>query len=104
MWTWPPFGSKHFSERRLPHARAPSTARRVLDVPPVLSGGKTGAHKIDGVGAGFVVPLWHERIAQQIELVSTQEAMAMAMRLAREEGLFARVWCRTSTIRLGSDV
>jgi cysteine synthase A len=56
---------------------------------PVLSGGKTGAHKIDGVGAGFVVPLWHERIADQIELVSTQEAMAMAMRLAREEGLFA---------------
>jgi cysteine synthase A len=56
---------------------------------PVLSGGKTGAHKIDGVGAGFVVPLWHERIADQIELVSTQEAMAMALRLAREEGLFA---------------
>jgi cysteine synthase A len=56
---------------------------------PVLSGGHPGSHKIDGVGAGFVVPLWQEGIADQIEQVSTKEAMAMAMRLAREEGLFA---------------
>jgi cysteine synthase A len=56
---------------------------------PVLSGGKTGGHKIDGVGAGFVVPLWQKEMADQIELVSTQEANDMAMRLAREEGLFA---------------
>lgn len=56
---------------------------------PVLSGGKPGAHKIDGVGAGFVVPLWHNDIADQIEQVSTDEAMAMSMRLAREEGIFA---------------
>jgi cysteine synthase A len=56
---------------------------------PVLSGGKAGAHKIDGIGAGFVVPLWQEDIADRIEQVSTQEAMAMALRLAREEGLFA---------------
>jgi cysteine synthase A len=55
----------------------------------VLSGGKPGAHKIDGVGAGFVVPLWEEGIADQIEQVSTEEATAMALRLAREEGLFA---------------
>ena len=56
---------------------------------PVLSGGKTGAHKIDGIGAGYVVPLWHDKIADHIELLSTAEASAMAMRLAREEGLFA---------------
>ncbi len=56
---------------------------------PVLSGGQTGAHKIDGVGAGFVVPLWHENIADRIEKVSTKEAVAMALRLAWEEGLFA---------------
>lgn len=54
----------------------------------VLSGGPTGAHKIDGVGAGFVVPLWHDRIADRIEQVSTEEAIAMALRLAREEALF----------------
>lgn len=56
---------------------------------PVLSGGQTGAHKIDGIGAGFVVPLWQEGIADQIERVSTEEAVAMTTRLAREEGLFA---------------
>jgi cysteine synthase A len=56
---------------------------------PVLSGGQPGAHKIDGIGAGFVVPLWQENLADQIERVSTDEAVAMACRLAREEGLFA---------------
>ncbi|MGO4574293.1 PLP-dependent cysteine synthase family protein [Microvirga sp. 2TAF3] len=56
---------------------------------PVLSGGRPGAHKIDGVGAGFVVPLWQGDTADQIEQVSTEEAVAMAFRLAREEGLFA---------------
>ena len=56
---------------------------------PVLSGGPAGAHKIDGIGAGFVVPLWQDGIADRIEQVSTADAMAMALRLAREEGLFA---------------
>ena len=56
---------------------------------PVLSGGKTGAHKIDGVGAGFVVPLWKKELVDEIERVSTEEASAMMMRLAREEGVFA---------------
>ncbi|HMK68283.1 MAG TPA: cysteine synthase family protein [Stellaceae bacterium] len=56
---------------------------------PVLSGGPPGAHKIDGIGAGFVVPLWREGFADAIERVSTEEATAMTLRLAREEGLFA---------------
>jgi cysteine synthase A len=56
---------------------------------PVLSGGPPGAHKIDGIGAGFVVPLWENGIADRIERVSTEEAVAMVKRLAREEGLFA---------------
>ena len=55
----------------------------------VLSGGAPGSHKIDGIGAGFVVPLWRDDIADRIEGVSTEEATAMAFRLAREEGLFA---------------
>ncbi|MDH3744867.1 MAG: cysteine synthase family protein [Acidobacteriota bacterium] len=66
---------------------------RIVAVEPsesaVLSGGPTGAHKIDGVGAGFVVPLWREDAVDQIERVSTEEAVAMTVRLAREEGLFA---------------
>jgi len=56
---------------------------------PVLSGGAPGAHKIDGIGAGFIVPLWRDDIADHIERVSTEDAMSMALRLAREEGLFA---------------
>jgi cysteine synthase A len=55
----------------------------------VLSGGPSGAHKIDGVGAGFVVPLWRDGLADRIEPVSTADAVAMALRLGREEGLFA---------------
>jgi cysteine synthase A len=55
---------------------------------PVLSGGASGAHKIDGIGAGFVVPLWRPEVVDQIDVVSTEEATAMADRLAREEGLF----------------
>lgn len=55
----------------------------------VLSGGQPGSHKVDGVGAGFVVPLWRRNIADQIDQVSTEEATVMALRLAREEGLFA---------------
>ncbi|HVE07041.1 MAG TPA: cysteine synthase family protein [Paraburkholderia sp.] len=70
---------------------------RVVGVEPaesaVLSGGPSGAHKIDGIGAGYVVPLWHSGIADELERVSTDEARAMAFRLAAEEGLF----CGTST-------
>jgi cysteine synthase A len=66
---------------------------RIVAVEPsesaVLSGGATGVHRIEGVGAGFVVPLWHAGIADEIETVSTDEAIAMARRLARSEALFA---------------
>jgi cysteine synthase A len=55
----------------------------------VLSGGKSGVHKIEGVGAGFVVPLWRRDIADEIALVSTEAAMDMARALARTEALFA---------------
>jgi cysteine synthase A len=66
---------------------------RIVAVEPaesaVLSGGEPGAHKIDGIGAGFVVPLWHDGVADQIERVSTEEAIDMTRRLAREDGIFA---------------
>ncbi|MBK8160322.1 MAG: cysteine synthase family protein [Rhodospirillaceae bacterium] len=68
-------------------------ATRIIAVEPaessVLSGGATGAHKIDGIGAGYVVPLWQRDIAQRIERISTEEAKDMAARLGREEGIFA---------------
>jgi cysteine synthase A len=55
---------------------------------PVLSGGTAGPHGIEGVGVGFVPPLWEPSLVDGIEAVSTEEAMAMTRRLAREEGLF----------------
>lgn len=73
--------------------RARQSGIVILAVEPeesaVLSGGASGAHRIDGVGAGFVVPLWAPGLADGIERVSTADATAMALRLAREEGLFA---------------
>jgi cysteine synthase len=87
---------------------------RIVAVEPaesaVLSGGKPGAHKIDGIGAGFVVPLWEKDLSDEIERVSTDEAVAMAFRLAREEGLFAGTSTGANVIaalrlaeRLGAD-
>jgi cysteine synthase A len=55
----------------------------------VLSGGEPGVHKIEGVGAGFVVPLWEPGAVDEIATVSTEEAMDMARRLAGVEGVFA---------------
>ena len=55
----------------------------------VLSGRPTGSHRIEGIGIGFVPPLWNRQLVNGIETVATEEAKAMARRLAREEGVFA---------------
>ena len=55
----------------------------------VLSGGPSGSHKIEGTGPGFVPPLWRPELADEIAPVSSKDAMTMARRLAREEGIFA---------------
>ncbi|TMQ57407.1 MAG: cysteine synthase family protein [Candidatus Eisenbacteria bacterium] len=66
---------------------------RVVAVEPsesaVLSGRSTGAHQIEGIGIGFLPPLWRRDEVDEIETVSTPEAKEMARRLAREEGIFA---------------
>lgn len=66
---------------------------RVVAVEPaesaVLSGGTPGSHQIEGIGIGFLPPLWRPEMADQIEAVSTADAKAMARRLAREEGILA---------------
>jgi cysteine synthase A len=56
---------------------------------PVLSGGSSGAHGIEGVGPGFVPPRWDVDLVDEIQQVSTEEAKEMTRRLAREEALFA---------------
>ena len=55
----------------------------------VLSGRPSGSHKIEGIGIGFIPPLWQPEIVNEIMTVSTEEAMTMARRLAKEEGIFA---------------
>lgn len=56
---------------------------------PVLRGGQPGPHKIEGVGIGYTPPLWDATLVDEILAVTTDDAKAMARRLAREEGLFA---------------
>ena len=66
---------------------------RIVAVEPsesaVLSGGKEGPHHIEGVGIGYIPPLWDHSLVDEIVTVSTEEANAMARRISREEALFA---------------
>jgi cysteine synthase A len=55
----------------------------------VLLGGQAGPHKIEGVGIGYMPPLFDPTLVDEIVPVSTDDAKEMARRLAREEALFA---------------
>lgn len=66
---------------------------RIVAVEPaessVLLGGQAGPHKIEGVGIGYTPPLWAPTLVDDILPVKTDDAKAMARRVAREEALFA---------------
>ncbi|HEY7641114.1 MAG TPA: cysteine synthase family protein [Steroidobacteraceae bacterium] len=55
----------------------------------VLSGKSKGPHKIEGIGIGFLPPHWRPGEVDEIQSATTEEAMAMCRRLAREEAIFA---------------
>lgn len=58
---------------------------------PVLSGGKPGPHKIQGIGAGFVPDVLRAELIDEIIKVANEDAGIMARRLAREEGILAGI-------------
>jgi cysteine synthase A len=72
-------------------------ALRVVAVEPrsssVLSGGRSGPHKIQGIGAGFVPPVLDRDVVDEIVPVDDEDALDTARLLARREGVLAGISC-----------
>jgi cysteine synthase A len=61
------------------------------DASPVLSGGQAGSHPLQGIGAGFIPKILNTKIYDEIVRVKNDDAMDLARRMAREEGLLVGI-------------
>jgi cysteine synthase A len=86
-------GSAHSLNGVARALRKRNPALQVVAVEPaesaVLSGKSKGSHKIEGIGIGFVPPHWKPDEVSEMQSATTEDAMRMCRRLAREEGIFA---------------
>ena len=81
-------GSAHALKRLKPGVRAVAVEP---DASPVLSGGRPGPHKIQGIGAGFIPAVLDQEVIDEVMRVGSDDAFATARRAAREEGLLVGI-------------
>jgi cysteine synthase len=83
-------GVGEYLKERNPNCRVVAVEPRSS---PVLSGGRPGPHKIQGIGAGFVPAVLNRELLDEVIAVEDEDAIETARRLAREEGVLAGMSC-----------
>ncbi len=76
-------------------ARKPSVRAVAVEpeASPVLSGGRPGPHRIQGIGAGFVPGVLNRKVVDEVVQVTNEDAFATARRIALEEGILCGISC-----------